>query len=122
QVTGLEEPLCGGKRPGHFVGVATVVAKLFNIVPADIAYFGRKDYQQATLLQRMAADLNFPIELRLCETVREPDGLAMSSRNAYLSPEERGQATVLHRSLELAQSLCRQGERDPAVVRRKMLD
>lgn len=122
QVTGLEEPLCGQNRPGHFVGVATVVAKLFNLVPADIAYFGRKDYQQATLLKRMAADLNFPIELVLCPTIREEDGLARSSRNAYLTPEQRTQAPVLYRALQLAQDLVGQGERSAAVVRQKMVD
>lgn len=122
QVTDLEKPLCGNNRPGHFVGVATVVAKLFHIIPADVAYFGAKDYQQVRLIRQMVDDLDFPIEIRVCPTVREPDGLAMSSRNRYLSPEERRQATILKRSLELAAALVRQGEDKPAEIRRRMVD
>ncbi|MFO0948597.1 MAG: pantoate--beta-alanine ligase [Planctomycetota bacterium] len=122
QVTGIEEPLCGHHRPGHFVGVATVIVKLFNLVPADVAYFGLKDFQQAKLISRLTLDLDIPMEIRLCETVREPDGLAMSSRNRYLSPTERSQATVLKRSLDIAERLVRGGERDPETVRRKLVD
>jgi pantoate--beta-alanine ligase len=102
----------GAIRPGHFRGVATVVLELFNAAPADRAYFGRKDYQQSVVIRRMVADLNVPIEIRVCPTVREPDGLALSSRNAYLTAEERGRATVLVRSLRLAAELAGGGERD----------
>jgi pantoate--beta-alanine ligase len=122
QVTGLEEPLCGHHRPGHFVGVATIVTKLFNIVPANLAYFGLKDYQQAKLIERLTIDLNFPMEIRLCPTVREPDGLAMSSRNQYLSPDERKQATALRRSLDLAEQRFKSGIRDPKTIRQEMVD
>lgn len=122
QVVGLEEPLCGHHRPGHFIGVATVITKLFNIVPADSAYFGSKDYQQAKLIERLTADLNFPIKIRVCPTVREPDGLAMSSRNQYLSPVERKEATVLRRSLDLAEDLVGKGDRDVAAIRHRMAD
>ncbi|QDU62353.1 Pantoate-beta-alanine ligase [Planctomycetes bacterium Pan216] len=122
QVSDLEEPLCGGSRPGHFVGVATIVAKLFNILPATRAYFGRKDYQQALLIQRMAADLNFPVEVRVCPIVREADGLAMSSRNSYLSEEERRDAVVLSQALARAEGLVAKGERDPHRVRLEMVN
>lgn len=98
-VEGLSESLCGRHRPGHFRGVATIVAKLFNLVGPDRAYFGQKDYQQAVLLRRMALDLDCGLELVICPTVREPDGLALSSRNAYLTPEERRAAPALHAAL-----------------------
>lgn len=121
QVHGLEEPLCGQNRPGHFVGVATIVTKLFHLLPPDIAYFGQKDYQQARLMEQLVADLDFPIEIRVCPTVREPDGLALSSRNAYLTPEERRQATCLYQALQQAQKDVAGGEKDPKAVREKAL-
>jgi pantoate--beta-alanine ligase len=110
----LTAPLCGASRPGHFNGVTTVVAKLFNIVGPDRAYFGQKDYQQVTVLRQMATDLCMPLEVITCPTVREPDGLAMSSRNAYLNPAERQAALVLSRALRLAEERLVQGERQGA--------
>jgi len=98
-VAGVTERMCGRSRPGHFDGVATVVAKLFHIIAPDRAYFGLKDAQQVAVIERMARDLHFPVKIVPCPTKREPDGLAMSSRNVYLSPEERRQAPVLYRSL-----------------------
>jgi pantoate--beta-alanine ligase len=100
----VSERLEAASRPGHFRGVATVVAKLFNIVRPDAAYFGQKDAQQVAVLRRMVTDLNFPLTLRVLPTVREPDGLAMSSRNAYLGSEDRAAATVLRRALEAARA------------------
>ena len=107
-------------RPEHFRGVATIVLKLFNLAGADVAYFGQKDYQQSLVIRRMVSDLNVPIEIQLCPTVREPDGLAMSSRNAYLSPLERQQAVILSRSLELAIELVLAGERNAGEIARRM--
>lgn len=104
--------LCGDSRPGHFQGVATVCLKLFNIVQPDRAYFGRKDYQQLKVVQRMVKDLNVPMEIVGMPTVREPDGLAMSSRNTYLSPDERKAALVLSKSLAYAQELLDSGTGD----------
>ncbi|HEY9618743.1 MAG TPA: bifunctional pantoate--beta-alanine ligase/(d)CMP kinase [Crinalium sp.] len=101
--------LCGRSRPGHFQGVATVVTKLFNLVQPDRAYFGQKDAQQLAILQRMSADLNIPVEIVPCPIVREPDGLALSSRNQYLTTEQQSQAPVLYRSLQRAEQLFRQG-------------
>ncbi|GBC92762.1 Pantothenate synthetase [bacterium HR15] len=118
RVKQLSQPLCGRSRPGHFEGVATVVLKLFNIVTPDRAYFGEKDYQQLRIIQQMVRDLNLPVEIVPCPTVRESDGLAMSSRNAYLSPEERQAATVLYRSLMWAQQQVQTGERDPLRIQR----
>ena len=115
-VSSVSEPLEGECRPGHFRGVATVVLKLFNMARADVAYFGQKDYQQAAVIRRMVADLNVPIEVRVCPTVREPDGLAMSSRNVYLDAEARAQSLVLWKGLSLAEELVRAGQRDASVV------
>jgi pantoate--beta-alanine ligase len=111
EVEGLTRPLEGEIRPGHFRGVATVVAKLFNAVCPDKAYFGQKDAQQAVVIRRMTRDLDFPIEIVVCPTLREADGLAMSSRNTYLNPEERPAATVLFRALSAARSAYDSGER-----------
>lgn len=113
-VSRLVEALCGRHRPGHFDGVTTVVAKLFNIVQPDRAYFGQKDAQQAAVIQQMVRDLLWPLEIVVCPTVREPDGLAMSSRNAYLSPRERRQATCLNATLQWAKESVDSGRRDVA--------
>ncbi|MHB9150454.1 MAG: pantoate--beta-alanine ligase [Thermoleophilia bacterium] len=117
EVEKLTERLCGASRPGHFRGVTTVVTKLFGIVTPDTAYFGQKDAQQASIIRRMTEDLDLGVEIEVCATVRESDGLAMSSRNAYLSPEERHQAPALRRALLEAATAIETGERDPAVVR-----
>ncbi len=111
EVEGLTRGLEGAVRPGHFRGVTTIVAKLFNAVGPDKAYFGQKDAQQAAVIRRMTRDLDFPIEIIVCPIVREADGLAMSSRNVYLNPEERQAATVLFRSLSAARSAFDSGER-----------
>jgi pantoate--beta-alanine ligase len=116
----LPEHLCGLSRPGHFRGVATVVAKLFNIVQPDKAYFGQKDYQQALIIKKMVRDLNFPIEIVVMPIVREYDGLAMSSRNMYLSHEERKNANVLYKSLQRAKELIKGGERDVNKIKKEM--
>lgn len=113
----VTQPLEGAARPGHFRGVATVVLKLFNAVGPDRAYFGRKDAQQLRVIQRMARDLDLGLEVVPCDIVREPDGVAMSSRNVYLSVAERGAARVLKRSLDEAKALWEQGERDAGVLR-----
>lgn len=113
EVHGLTDGLCGAHRPGHFRGVTTVVGKLFNIVQPDRAYFGQKDFQQLVVIKRMVQDLNFPIEIVPVATVREPDGLAKSSRNSYLSPEEREAAAGIYRALSKAAGAARGGERDP---------
>lgn len=110
-VDGLNERLCGKSRPGHFRGVTTVVAKLFNIVEPDVAFFGQKDAAQVANIRRMVRDLNMPVAIEVCPIVREADGLALSSRNAYLSPDERKRALVLSRSLARARELFDSGER-----------
>ena len=117
-VEGLTGVLCGASRAGHFRGVATVVNKLFEIVRPDIAYFGQKDAQQAVVIKRMADDLNMAIEIRVMPVVREPDGLAMSSRNIYLSADERKDALVLYGSLKKAEDLILSGERDAGKIMR----
>ena len=111
-VEGLSEKLDGKSRPGHFRGVTTVVAKLFHIVEPAAAFFGQKDAAQVAILRRMVRDLHLPVEIVVCPIVREPDGLAMSSRNAYLSEEQRRQALVLYRSLQRVKRLVDEGERD----------
>jgi len=120
EVGQLGQVLEGAYRPTHFRGVATVVLKLFHLAPADRAYFGRKDYQQTLVVRQMVSDLDVPIEIRVCPIVREADGLAMSSRNAYLSAEERQRATALYRSLQLAEKLAAEGQRDAATIRAAM--
>ena len=116
-VAELSEKLDGKSRPGHFQGVTTVVAKLFEIVRPDSAYFGQKDAAQVAVLRKMVRDLNIDIELVICPIVREKDGLAMSSRNAYLSPEQRKQALVLHRSLMRVQLMVDRGEKSAAALK-----
>ena len=111
-VEGLSEKLDGRSRPGHFRGVTTVVAKLFHAVEPDAAFFGQKDAAQVAIIRRMVRDLNLPVEIVVCPIVREADGLAMSSRNAYLDSEQRKQALVLHRSLQRVQALAEAGERN----------
>lgn len=115
-VEGLGERLCGHSRPTHFAGVCTVVAKLLNIFSPDKAFFGAKDFQQAAMVRRMAADLNFPVQIVVCPTAREADGLAMSSRNSYLSESERVQAAALYQSLRLAERMMRGGAAPPGEV------
>lgn len=120
EVEALTHPLEGAMRPGHFRGVTTVVAKLFNATQPTKAYFGQKDAQQAAVIRRMAVDLNFPLEVVICPTTREADGLAMSSRNKYLNEAERKAATVLFRSLSAAKDVYEGGERDAEKIRAKM--
>jgi pantoate--beta-alanine ligase len=120
EVEAMTRPLEGAMRPGHFRGVTTVVAKLFNAVQPHKAYFGQKDAQQAAVIRQMVWDLNFPIEIVVCPTMREADGLAMSSRNVYLDAEQRKAATVLFRSLSAAKELFEKGERNAETVRGKM--
>ncbi|MHC4782612.1 MAG: pantoate--beta-alanine ligase [Planctomycetota bacterium] len=112
EVEKLTDGLCGADRPGHFRGVTTVCTKLFNIVQPNIAYFGQKDAQQALVIQRMVSELNMPLEIRICPIVREQDGLAMSSRNRYLSSEERKRALCLHKALTTCREQIKAGQRD----------
>ena len=120
EVKELSSGLCGRYRSGHFIGVATVVLKLFNILQPDIAVFGEKDYQQLKVIQRMVQDLNLDVKIIPHPTVREEDGLAMSSRNTYLSPEERKSAIALYKALNLAEELVNQGERRVATLKEKL--
>lgn len=120
RVTRVTEHLCGASRPWHFPGVALIVAKLFNMVKPHRAYFGQKDLQQTRVIRRMAEDLNFDVEVVVCPIVRETDGLAMSSRNAYLSDEERNQSMVLSQALKQANRLYQSGVRDAAVLKDAM--
>jgi pantoate--beta-alanine ligase len=117
----LTAPLCGRSRPTHFRGVTTVCAKLFNIVGPDVAFFGQKDAQQAIVIRRMVADLNMPLEIVVCPTVREADGLAVSSRNRYLSEQERRDATALYRSLETCREMVAAGATDAREIRAAMV-
>jgi len=120
EVEELSRVLCGKSRPGHFRGVTTVCAKLFNIVMPDVAYFGHKDAQQAIIIKQMVRDLNFPLKIKVLPIVREKDGLAMSSRNVYLSPQERKEATVLYQSLNLAKQMLKRGVKDANKIKRKL--
>lgn len=120
EVSDLSRPLCGASRPGHFRGVATVVLKLFNIVKPHLAVFGEKDYQQLQVIKRMVHDLNLEVEIVPHPIVREPDGLAMSSRNVYLSPEERKSALCLYQALELARRRVSEGQRDVPTLKAEL--
>jgi len=122
EVEAVTRPLEGAMRPGHFRGVTTVVAKLFNAVQPDKAYFGQKDAQQAAVIRQMTRDLSYPIEIVVCPIVREPDGLAMSSRNVYLHGEQRKAATVLYRALSRAKEAYENGEREAETLRQVMKD
>ena len=121
-VSEVSQGLEGARRPGHFRGVATVVAKLFNLTGASRAYFGQKDAQQVVVIRRMVADLNFPLEIVIVPTMREPDGLAMSSRNRYLTPEQRAAAPVVYRALQEASELYQRGMREPDALRAAMVE
>jgi pantoate--beta-alanine ligase len=118
----VADPFEGEFRPEHFRGVATIVLKLFNLLPADVSFFGQKDYQQYQVIRHLVADLNVPIEIRACPTIREPDGLAMSSRNRYLGPDERVRAVALHKALGEALRHVQQGTTDSSVVTQCMYD
>lgn len=120
EVMELSNLLEGKARPGHFRGVTTVVAKLFHIVQPDVAFFGQKDFQQQAIIRRMCLDLNLPVEIRVCPTLREPDGLAMSSRNVYLNPDERRAGLALSQCLQRARKLVHDGETDAVKIREQM--
>lgn len=117
EVLGVSAPLCGAARPGHFRGVATVVTKLFNIIRPDMAFFGQKDAQQVLVLKKMVQDLNMHVQIKVGVIVREADGVALSSRNTYLTPEQRQAAPVLYRSLQTAEAAVARGERNIAKIR-----
>lgn len=121
-IEGITDVLEGARRPGHFRGVATVCAKLFNIIQPTRAYFAQKDAQQLLVIKKMVRELNMPLEIVTCPTIREPDGLAMSSRNTYLNKEQRQAATVLYKALRLTEELYDSGERDANIIRRKMTE
>jgi pantoate--beta-alanine ligase len=116
----LSEPLCGRFRPGHFRGVTTVCCKLFNVVLPDAAYFGQKDAQQAVVVKRMVADLNMPLKIVVCPTVREANGLAMSSRNQYMTPQQRKDAALIYESLQKCRQMIKQGGRDAGKIKSQM--
>lgn len=122
EVEDLENRLCGRSRPGHFRGVCTVVLKLFNLIQPDEAYFGWKDAQQVIILKKMVEDLNLPVKIRSMPLIREKDGLALSSRNIYLNQQERQASIVLYRSLELAEKMIKNGERQAAKIRQQMVN
>jgi pantoate--beta-alanine ligase len=122
EVEDLENRLCGRSRPGHFRGVCTVVLKLFNLIQPDEAYFGWKDAQQVIILKKMVEDLNLPVKIRPMPLIREKDGLALSSRNIYLNQQERQASIVLYRSLELAEKMIKNGERQAAKIRQQMVN
>ncbi|MGB4704108.1 MAG: pantoate--beta-alanine ligase [Candidatus Saccharicenans sp.] len=122
EVEGLQDKLCGRSRPGHFRGVCTVVLKLFNLVEPDEAYFGWKDAQQVIIIKKMVEDLNLPVKIVPLPLVRDHDGLALSSRNTYLNPQERQAALVLKKSLDLAEQLIKSGEREAGAIRQKMVE
>jgi pantoate--beta-alanine ligase len=122
EVPGLSDELCGRFRPGHFRGVATIVCKLFNLVQPDVALFGEKDYQQLVIIRRMVADLNFPVRIHAVPTIREPSGLAMSSRNAYLTTEQKERAATLYRCLCHAAEAIRRGGKDFERIERQQIE
>ena len=119
-VSGISERLCGAFRPGHFAGVATVVCKLFHLVKPTRAYFGQKDFQQTVIVSRMVRDLNIDVDMIVCPIVRERDGLAMSSRNAYLGPEERSAAAVIYKTLQAVSKMIKSGEAAPSDIKRSL--
>jgi pantoate--beta-alanine ligase len=122
EIAEVSQGMEGARRPRHFRGVATVVAKLFNLTSASTAYFGQKDAQQVVVIRRMVADLNFPIQIAVIPTLREVDGLAMSSRNRYLTPEQRAAAPIVYRALKMAGELYQRGVREPNALRAAMVE